>query len=335
MAKSSKSKQFYNMCLSLLGIRIQSLNFNGNSTNFNGIKLQDKSIAKILLTLISIVVFIIPFILFYPGCIHIIISQWPICPKNKSIDFIVLYTHYYVKYFTVIIIFICEFITEKQTAHHQHDIERLILQIKKIYLIRSTYSKKCHSKIINWNNLNVLSKIHFVRNFLVLSSCILLNSFRYCLARYIYQGDHSQSILWGSLPNLFTSLFILHSSGIITQYTNVFDLLNELMDVVASDICRLSPMTMHNMEYNVTMKKRDWYTAMCHIETLMECHSQLKSKVTKVWRIHSIEWYVVILKDFLSIIFEVRLLFFTCYLISNKQTNKKFNPSKVFHIYFD
>lgn len=309
MVKLPRTQQFYNMFVSILGIRIKLLNFHDI---FNNQKCSMvKKCGKTLLILSSVILFI-AFVLHYPTLITNIIAHWPLDVNGNSIDHIVVYTHFYIKYVAVIVICILEAITDKQTTFHQKEIELDILQLKNVFTFQLKCAKKCNSEDNNWTqtlmNLSRLSKTRFFSISVVMSSCILFNSLRYSFYLHVYDDEHFYDIILGNLPNLFISLFVLHSSEIIVQHKKVFLLHNELIEVIASDIRRplLGNIRTSNEHFR-NVKKSHLNTAVHHIETLMKSHTQLKENVAKIQKIHSMQLSAVILNDFINIIFEVSM----------------------------
>lgn len=302
MFKLSKTQRFYNILLSILGIRIKLFDFYGTSSNQNCSMV--KKVQNILLKLSSISLFI-AFVLHYPTLITNIIAHWPLDENGKSIDHIIVYTHFYIKYVTVIVICVLEAITEKQTSSHQKKIELDVLQLENVFSFRCMCPRKYHSGAKSWTltlfNLSRLSLTRFISISIVMSSCVLFNSLRYSFYLHVYEDEHFYDIILGNLPNLFISLFVLNSSEVIVQHTKVFVLLNELTEVISSDICK--PLS---TEHFRTVTKSHSNTAVNHIETLMKSHTQLRDNVAKIQKIHSMQLSAIILNDFINIIFEVK-----------------------------
>lgn len=306
---SLKTEHFYTVLLCLWGIRTKLLDFHGVTTNRN--YPTDQPLKNTLLKLLSAVIFI-AFVSQYPTLISSIISNWPFGRDRKKIEHVILYIHFCIKYVVVIGVWVLELFTEKSINFYQHEIERDLLQLKSIHSHWSIYSKKRKLKTLNWHdsliNLSILTKKRCLGIFLMMFSFISFNSIRYL---FVFNGDereHFYDIIFGNVPNLFIALFVLHSTEIIIQHKKVFHLLNELVDVVASDVGKhlLSHTTKGSeIEYFTTINKRHLHTATKHIATLMENHNRFRMYVIEVRKIQSMQMNAVILNDFLNIIFEV------------------------------
>lgn len=317
---SPKTIRFYNLLLCLFGIHTKLLDFH---YSFNdATKAMAKSLQKSLLTLASAIIFI-AFILHYPILVSIIIMHLPFEKRKKCVEFFVYYAQFYIKYVVIIIIYIFELLTEKSTILHQHKIECILLRIDKMFTYWSKRSKQNQFKSTSLRetliNLSILTKSRLFQISIIIGCCFAFNCLKYSNA---FQGF--EYYIFGSLPSVFISIFVLHFSTIIIQYTKLFRLLNKITEVIASDIVnRISVRTKETnwkgkttiYRFNETSdNNRQLQLAIDNISTLIETHDELRANIAKLRKYHSIQLNAVILNAFVNIIFEVRTIYLRQFL---------------------
>lgn len=313
--KSVKMVHLYKILLSLLGIRTKLLDFSIAPNNETSAT--DKILNNIWLKLLSAVIFV-AFIFHYPMLVSNFITHWPLDKNKKNVDFVVVHVYFYSKYFVIIIIYLVEFLTEKSSIHYQTEIESVLFRLKDIYLTWSVQQKKTQPNLAKLcetlSNLNVLTKERSLRIFVVGFCCYLFSSFRYAHVFKECKNEHFHDFILGLIPNLYISSFILHSSTIIVQYAKVFGLLNEMFQVIASDMAaQISSSTLNrnsipyftNLKFSRTQYERQLHITTKHIARLMGSHNEFRANIAKLRKYHSIQLNAVVLNDFLNIIFEV------------------------------
>lgn len=305
----------YKLLLSLLGIRTKLLDFRIALNNET--RATDKILNNVWLKLLS-AIFFIAFIFYYPILASNFIIHWPLDKNKKNIDYVVVHLYFYSKYFVIIIIYLVEFLTEKPTIYYQNEIEGVLFRLKDIYLTWSVQQKKNQPNLAKLcetlTSLKILTKERLLRIFVVVFSCYLFSSFRYAHVFKECKNEHFHDFILGIVPNLFISLFILHSSTIIVQYAKVFGLLNEMIQLIASDIAaQISSSTLNrnvipyfaHIKFSRTQYERQLHITTKHIARLIESHNEFRANLAKLRKYHSIQLNVIVLNDFLNIIFEV------------------------------
>lgn len=313
---SPKTIRFYNLFLCLLGIHTKLLDFHDSFSSKTNATV--KPLKQSLLKLVSAIIFI-AFVLHYPILVETIISNLPFEKNKKRVEFFVYYAHFYIKYLVIIVTFVFELLFEKSTIHYQHKIESNLLRLDKMFANWSAHSHKNQFKSTNLRetltNLSILTKSRMFGTVVATGCSFGFNCLKYSYAFEGCEFDHFYDLFFGSLPNVFISLNVLHFSTIIVQYTKLVRLLNKIMDVIANDIAnRVSIDTkepywvdkMANIRYNVTTDKRQLQSAINSLSTLIETHDELKANIGKLRKYHSVQLNAVILNAFFNIIFEVR-----------------------------
>lgn len=312
--------QFYNLLLCLLGIHTKLLDFHGAFNGESNPKV--KPLKKALVKLVSASIFI-AFVLHYPVLVENIMAHIPFKKSKKHLEFFVYYGHFYSKYVVIIVIYIFELLTAKSTVRHQKQIERILLRLDDIYSYWSQRSNKNEfkSKTLRktLTHLSILTKLRLLKIIIVAFCCVLFTSLKLVFIFHHSDDEHFYDFFFGSLPNMFVSLFVLHASTIITQHRKLFRLLNKIIEVVANDIAKRttgSVKEQHWMgkwsgpKFNGPIDERQLQTAINNITTLIETHDELRANITKLRKLHSIQLNAVVLNSFLNIIFEVSNFFF-------------------------
>lgn len=311
--------RFYNIFLGLLGIHTKLLDFHGAFNGGSNPKV--KPLKKVLLKLISAIIFI-AFVLHYPVLVENIMTHIPFKKSKKHLEFFVYYGHFYSKYAVIIVIYIFELLTTKSTIRHQKRIERILLRLGDIYSFWSQQSNKNDFKSKSLRetltHLSILTKLRVLKIILVVFCCVLFNSLKLEFIFHNSDDEHFYDFFFGSLPNVFISLFVLHASTIIAQHRKLFRLLNKIIEVVASDIAKRTSGSVNEQHwmgkssgtrFNGRNDERQLQTAINNITTLIETHDELRANITKLRKLHSIQLNAVVLNSFLNIIFEVRTHF--------------------------
>lgn len=316
--KSAKTIRTYNALMCFLGIHTKLLEFN------EFIDHQTPQLKKSLLKLASIIIFI-GFVLHYPQLASTIISHMPFGDSKKHIEFFAYYAHFYVKFVVIILIYTFELLKEKSTIYHQTNIERILLRIDKIYTYWSARSNnKIQFKSRDLRDtlikLNCVTKCSLFCIISVIFCCILFNTIKYSYAFQSCEKDYFFDIFFGSLPNLFISSFVLHSSTTIVQYTKLFRLLDNIVDIIASDIAnQMAEMEKERqnlmdkisvIRFNPSMDGHQLQLAINNISTLTETHNALRANISKLHKYNSMQLNAVILNAFFNIIFEVIIRIF-------------------------
>lgn len=304
--------RIYHFFLYLLGIRIKLIDFNCSEID----RKTPTSIVDRFFKCISAIAFLI-FVIIYPIFITDIISFSPTFGNKKRIEYFVVTLNFYLKFVTVIIVFICEFVCEKRALAYQNVIKNDLIQLQHVYSHWFVHLKGRTFKSNNWNeSLAKLTNVKTSRGLITISLLIMYNAF-ICmrLANNIQQikVTHIYLVITICIPNFYITLFIWHLSEICVQYMKMFRLLDEIIEVIANDIChQLSMRTKkHNrFKYFViaTMNEHKLNTAINYLATAMECHNNLKNHVLKMRTLYALQTNIVVLSDFVNVIIEVRII---------------------------
>ena len=307
------TSRLYHFFLCLLGIRIKFLDFSSNEID----RKTSNSPRNRFFKWISAIIFLI-FTLIYPTCVSNIVSYSPTFANKKRIEFYVVTLSSYIRFVTVSFIFILEFVFEKRAKAYQNVIKRDIIQIQHIYSYWFVRLKGRTFKLKNWNDsLAKLTNLNTGRGLVVIFIMIVYNAF--IAVRLVYNIDQVKNYQFFETciiytPNLISTLFIWHLSDIFVQYTKMFSLLDEIIKVIAKDIW--SQLSMRAKKHNrfkyfvvATMNEHKLNTAINHLATIMECHNNLKNHLLEMRNLYSLQSNIVVLSDFVNIIFEVKTVF--------------------------
>lgn len=311
-----KTTRFYNLVLCLLGIHTKLLDFQCFNSKT---KVKTNPLEESLLKLVSAIIFI-AFLLQYPILVSIIVFHLPYKKTKRRVEFFVYYAHFYIKYLVIFAIYIFELFTEKRTIEYQDKIQCILLRVDELFTYWSQRSKKNHFKSTSLRetliDLSFLTTGRLFRIVVIISCSLTFNCLKYSFAFKGCEYEHIYDFFFCSLPNIFISLFVLHFSSIIRQYSKLFRLLNKLMEMVASDIAnQISESTKQywpgkiiTYRYNEPdSDKRQLHTAITDISTLIETHNELRENIATLRKYHAIQLNAIILNAFLNITFEVSI----------------------------
>lgn len=305
--------QIYHFFLYLLGIRIKLLDFNCSEIDP---KTPTKPV-NLLLKLISAIAFL-TFSTIYPICIANVLSYSPIFGNKKRIEYFVVNLNIYIKFSTLIIIYVLEFVCEKRAIDYQNVIKSDLIQLQHVYSKWFVHLKGHTLKLKNWNeSLKNLTKLNASHHLITIFLLILYNTFismRLVANVEKVKATHFYVVITICIPNFFITLFIWHLSEICVQYMKMFRLLDEIIEAIANDICH--QLTMRTKKSNrfryfvvATMNEHKLNTTISYLATAMECHNNLKSHVLKMRTLYAIQTNMVILSDFVNVIIEVQINF--------------------------
>lgn len=306
------TSRVYHFILYLLGIRIKLFDF----SSFENDRKSPNSFKKRIFKWVSAIVFII-FLIIYPIFISNVLSYSPVFGNQKRIEYFVATLNLYIKFVALVSIFILELVRESQAIAFQNVVKRDLIQLEHVYsnwflhLNRRTFkSKNWNESLIKLTDLKcgrglIIVFIMIVYN--VLLSFVVVNNFEIKISK-------SYEAIVTFIPNFCITVFIWHLSELSVQYKKMFQCLDQIIEVIANDICKqLSMRTKKNNRFKyfvvATMNEHKLNTAINDLAATMECHNNLKTNVLHIRNLYSLQTNTVILSDFVSIIIEVRRTF--------------------------
>lgn len=307
---SWNSSRLYHFFVCLLGVRIKLFDFR-YIENDGKISIPFR---QCLFKWISAIVFLL-FFSVYPFCISDILSYSPVFGNQKRIEHFVAIVNTYIKFIAFGCILIFEFVLEHQITTHQNIVKRDLMQLKHVYSSWFAHLNRRSFKSKNWNeSLTKLTDLNCGRGIFVIFTMAAYNVF---ISISISENLHIETsklyqMLFAFSPNFCVTVFIWHLSELSVQYKKMFQLLDEIIEVIANDIYKqLSMRTKkHNrFKYCVTaaMTEHKLNTAINQLATVMECHNNLKINVLKMRNLYSVQSSTVILSDFIGTIIEVEI----------------------------
>lgn len=306
------TSRLYHFILHLFGIRIKLFDFNSIEND----RKSPNSSKKRIFQWVSAIVFLI-FLIIYPISISNVLSYSPVFGNQKRLEYFVATLNSYVKFVALVSILILEFVRESRAIASQNVVRHDLIQLEQVYSNWFPHLNGRTFKSKNWNeSLTKLTDLKCGRGLIIIFILIVYNVLLSFIVvdNFEIKISKSYEVFVVFIPNLCITVFIWHLSELSVQYKKMFQCLDEIIEVIANDICKqLSIRTKkHNrFKYFVvaTMNEHKLNTAINNLATTMECHNNLKSNVLNMRNLYSLQTNTVILSDFVSIIIEVKRKF--------------------------
>lgn len=303
------TSRLYHFVLCLVGIRIKLFDFNCIE---NDKKSFSNSFKKRFFKLASAMAFLV-FFLMYPIFISNLLSYSPIFGNQKRIEHFVAALNLYIKYIAFACVFILELVREHRAIALQNIVKRDLMQLEHIYSNWFAYLNGRKFKSKNWNeSLIKLTDLKCGRGLIII---FLMTAYNIFLSITVVNSfginvSHSYEALSAFFPNLCITVFIWHLSELSVQYKKMFRLLDEIIEVIANDICK--QLSMRTKKHNrfkyfvvATMTEHKLNTAINDLAAAMECHNNLRTDTLNMRHLYTLQTNTVILSDFIGIIMEV------------------------------
>lgn len=304
------TSRLYHFILSLLGIRIQLFDFSCIEND----RKTPNSIKKRLFKWTSAIVFM-SFFSIYPILISNILSYSPIFGNQKRIEYFVVVLNLYIKFVALVSVFIFEFVRERKVIACQNKVKRDLMPLEHVYSNWFAHLNGRKYKSKNWNvTLTKVTDLNCGRGLIII---FVMAAYNVCLSISLLKSfDMKVSKFYEALtifiPNLCITIFIWHLSELSVQCKKMFELLDEIIEAIANDICK--QLSMRTKKHNrfkyfvvATMTENKLNMAINDLATAMECHNNLKTNVLNMRNLYTLQSNTVILSDFIGIIIEVQL----------------------------
>lgn len=330
MIKLLKPVRLFNILLCFLGIRTKVIDFQSEIENKHQNVVRDR--LKYYLKFLPFI-FCVAFLFKYPLITSRILSNMPYGVNGKrTVDYFIAYAYFNVRFAVLIIIYIFQYYNKRSIEEEQSKIERNFYRLWEInkywqknanfYSNGTKFPKAniCSSskQILTQASINSLSNIHLIRILLFLTIYVIFNLTNIHFASG-FEDLYVNELIWYFYPKAFINFFIWQLSISVQQQSKLFELLNNTIEMVATD--------MHNQIASRSYDENcvnDLWAVHCtaainkrqlqlhrmnsHIEKLIEIHDELRASATTFQQFNSIQVTALIVNGLVNVISKVSIL---------------------------